>query len=255
MRSAKKGQPWKPPRASDQNAIASTVNAHIRGGGVTPEREAPIAGTIIKVKNESGSAMRRGDVLALSRTNLLASVMREYPWIGADKLSAAGRESILAALIDPLADDEIGDAQLLGVAAVYVTVGATWHRRARPTTSADVLVSSLFGPVELLITPASTGEQYCLCSIGHADNRGLFALTTSSITAASLSSGRLVLGSGTATIFDPYASTVGQYESSGHSATIYNMAGDAVASGGYVQIVPTDDWLPLANLDPCTQPA
>jgi len=132
---------------------------------------------------------------------------------------------------------------------------AVWHRRARPTASADVLVSGLFGPLEILRTPAATGELLCYVRIGCSSNRGVFVKTTSTISAAVLTSGRLTLGSGTAKIHDPYAATLGQYEDSTNELTIYSMAGDTVASWRYEQVIPTDDWLPLLNLDPCTQPA
>lgn len=256
MKNVRPGQPYKPPRAADANAIAATVEAY-RRTPQTRDKERPLEGTIVQVKNESGTALRRGDVVALKRTALLATTDREHPWIGADKLSSTSilRNAILAALIDPAADDEIVDAQLSGVAMIYVDVGATWHRRARPVAGDNQLASGLFGPVEILIAPTGTGEQLCLCSIGHADNRGMVAKTTSSITAATLSSGRLVLGSGTATIYDPYATTATQYEDASHTATIYSMAGAAVATDGYVFVEPTDDWLPLVKLELCTQPA
>ena len=116
-----------------------------------------------------------------------------------------------------------------------------------------MLTSGLFGPFEILGTLTTTGEQTCVCRHGHSGNRGMFCKTTSEITAGSLSSGRLVLGSGTATIYDPY-STATQYADASHSATIYNMPGEAIPTGTFVSLTPTDDWLPLAEIEPCTAP-
>jgi hypothetical protein len=215
-----------------------------------------ILGDRIKVKNNSGSNLRRGDVVSLDRVALLTTLSRRDPWIRADKLSdaASTRNQLLACLIDPITNGNIGPAQLRGVCLVYVDVKATWHRRAYPVASDDVLDSGVFGPVELLTTPASTGEQLCLATIGHAANRGMFVKTTSSITAAVLTSGRLTLGSGTATVQDPY-STATQYEDAPtHSLTIYNQAGDAIDSGAFLTVTPTDDWLPLATIEACTAP-
>lgn len=212
--------------------------------------------SIVTIKNSSGSDQRRGDVLGLKMTSLLTEtpVRRERIWLDADKLTNLDRNCLLVACLKEIKSGDHGLAQLLGATVAYVNVQATWHRRAYPAASSDVLYSGLFGPVELLVTPAGTGEALCYVRLGHADNRGLFAKTTSSIAKATLSSGRLVLGSGTATIYDPYATTAGQYEDASHPATIYNMAGDAVESGGFVRVTPTDDWLPLVDIDPCTQP-
>ena len=247
-------QKWRPPSAADENAKAAAADMYRRGPDRTPEREQPIDANIVIVRNDSGGTLRRYDVVGLGTadTKLLTLVDRDQVWLIVNKLTNCLPNCQVAVLIDPINNGKFGFAQVSGRGVAYINVGAVWHRRARPTKAADVAVSGLFGPLEILRTPDGTGEKLCYVSIGHSSNRGMFAKTTSSITAATLSSGRLVLGSGTATIYDPY-STAGQYEAS-HTATIYNMAGDAVATDGYVRIVPTDDWLPLVDIDPCTQP-
>jgi len=119
---------------------------------------------------------------------------------------------------------------------------------------AAVVASGLLGPLEILRTRTATGEQLCYVSTGHSDNRGVFCKTTSEIAKATLTSGRLTLGSGTAKIHDPY-STATQYSDSTHELTVYNMAGAAVATGWYGRLVPTDDWLPMIAQEPCEAPA
>jgi len=191
--------------------------------------------------------------LGTADTKLITDTNREQVWLIANKITNCLPNCIAAVLIDPLNNGAFGLAQISGRGVAYVNVGAVWHRRARPTKAADVLVSGLFGPLEILRTPDGTGEKLCYVSIGHSDNRGVFCKTTSVITAAVLTSGRLTLGSGTAKIHDPYT-TAGQYEDSTNELTIYNMAGDAVATGWYGRLVPTDDWLPMIAQEPCTAP-
>lgn len=212
---------------------------------------------LVSIGNDTADDLSIGHVLELD-AKMLATINSSDPaWLVGVK-PTKGNVNIAVLLYPCKAKSgstrTIVHAQTTGTCFVKVSVGATWHRRARPVKDAYVLTSGLFGPCEILSELTATGEQLCLCSVGHADNRGMFAKTTSSITAASLSSGKLVLGSGTAAIYDPYATTASQYEDVSHSATIYNMAGDPVDTGGFVHILPTDDWLPLIDIDPCTQP-
>lgn len=249
-------QPWRPPKAADENAKAAAADAYRRGPDGKPGREFPVDPNVIIIRNDSGGRLRTGDAMGLgvANTKLLTDVERERVWCIADKLTNCKRNCQVVVLLEPIESTKFGRAQISGVGVAYVNVGAVWHRRAYPVAGADVLASGLFGPLEILRTPAATGEQLCYVRIGCSDNRGVFAKTTSSITAATLTSGRLTLGSGTATIYDPY-STATQYADASHSLTVYSMAGDAVATAGYVYLTPTDDWLPLVNIDPCTQPA
>jgi hypothetical protein len=259
MEKKRPGQPWKPPKAADHNAIALAADFSNRGGqNVGGEVVANwlSTGTVVNVKNVSGSDQRRGDVLALNGDKLLTDVDRQHPWFEGDKLSSTSavyRNAILVVCIDPIPDDKIGPAQLAGVGAVLVNVQETWHRRAYPVAGQDVLRTGLFGPFELMHTPTGTGEKLVFASLGHSANRGLFIKTTSAISAAVLTSGRLTLGSGTAKVQSPY-STATQYDEQDQTATIYNQAGDAIDSGVFLFVTPTDDWLPLATIEACTEP-
>lgn len=244
-------QRWRPPSAADENAKAAAADMYRRGP------DAPIIGTpapFVMVKNDSGAVRRRGDVLYLDGTALLTAVERENIWIQADKLTNSTRNGILAVLLDPLPSGSIGPAQLTGFGVCYVNVIATWHRRAYPAASADVLKSGIFGPMELLSTPTATGEQLCFVTMGHSDNRGYFAKTTRDITAATLTSGRLTLGSGTVTIHDPYTTATQYANVPSHTVTVYNMAGATVAYNTFVFLQPSDDWLPVVTIEPCTAP-
>jgi len=252
----RRGQPWRPPKAADENAKAAAADKYRRGPDGTPDRQQPIDSNLVVVRNDSGTNLRRYDVVGLgtANTKLLTAVDRDQVWLIADKLTNCLPNCQIAVLIDPLPDGKFGLAQVSGRGVAYVNVGAVWHRRARPTKAATVVVSSLFGPLVILRKPDGTGEKLCYVSIGHADNRGVFCKTTSAISAATLTSGRLTLGSGTAKIHDPYGTTAAQYADSANSLTVYNMAGEAVSTASYGRVVPTDDWLPLVSLEPCVQP-
>jgi len=222
---------------------------HANGSGGAPVNM-PRETDLIRIRNDTGGALDKFSVLQVDEYLLTDFDKRRLFYAGTKADHGA---AMVASLQWTAGISEIVEAQISGVGPVLVNVGATWHRRARPTKDATVLTSGLFGPFEILGTLTTTGEQVCVCRHGHSDNRGVFCKTTSAITAATLTSGRLTLGSGTAKIHDPYT-TATQYSDSTHELTVYNMAGTAVATGGYVQLVPTDDWFPVVNIDPCTQP-
>lgn len=227
-------------------------------GGPTRTTLFTVPHTIIRIANDTATALVRGNVLQLDST-LTGSDYWESTWppILNGVLPTRGNKNI--AVLCEAAPAKVGTtkavavAQLGGIALVKVNVGATWHRRARPTASSHVLTSGLFGPCEILSALSTTGEQLVLCSVGHADNRGVFCKTTSTISAAVLTSGRLTLGSGTAKVHDPY-STATQYDDSTNELTVYNMAGEEVATAWYGRLEPTDDWLPLVVQEPCVAP-
>jgi len=205
---------------------------------------------LIRIRNDTGVALAKFSVLQVDEY-LLTDLDKRRLFYAGTKPDHGG--TLVASLQWTAGISEIVEAQISGVAPVLVNVGATWHRRARPTKDATVLTSGLFGPFEILGVLTGTGEQVCVCRHGHSDNRGVFCKTTSAISAATLTSGRLTLGSGTAKIHDPY-STAGQYDDSTNELTVYNMAGEAIADDTWLTVSPTDDWLPLAIVEPCTAP-
>ena len=221
-------------------------------------RQVSVPTTHIRIGNDTASALVRGEVLELDETLTHADYwLSNWPPFLKGVKPTKGNASI-AILNEPCAaksgtDITIANAQVAGICMVKVNVGATWHRRARPVKDSHVLTSGLFGPCEILSELTATGEQLALCSIGHSANRGMVVKTTSAITVATLTSGRLTLGSGTAKVCTPY-STATQYEMQNQEATIYNQAGDEISSGVFLTVTPTDDWLPLATIESCTEP-
>jgi len=250
IRKARPKQVWKTPTAADHNAIAAAADMYRRGPDAAPERQQPVATDVIMVRNNSGSDKRRGDVLAVTKTKLLSAIERERPWITASGLNAANRNYILCVLLDPLPAGKIGPAQISGQSVAYVNVQAIWHRRAFPF-GGSVVQSGLFGPMELLNSPAETGEQMCHVRIGHADNRTVIAQTgQDGLPKARRRRGCLTLGGGTVNLCNP-TSTAGKYCASSLSVTAYNVECEEVEPGTFVTLEPGDDWLPLATPLPC----
>lgn len=228
-------------------------------GGPTAPPHGTLQHTIVMVGNDTATALERGEVLALDET-LTGSDYWAYTWPSRLKGVKPTLGNVdIAVLLEPCPAKSgttiaMASAQLSGLCMVKVNVGAKWHRRARPVADSHVLTSGLFGPCEMLSELSTTGEQLVLCSVGHSDNRGYFAKTTSDITAATLTSGRLTLGSGTVTIHDPYTTATQYANVPSHTVTVYNMAGATVAYNTFVFLQPSDDWLPVVTIEPCTAP-
>lgn len=168
MHRYRKGQLWRPPTAAESAATADSVEGFRRRSGVPPERQLPIDGNQVIVKNASGSAQGIGAVLAITNTDILSAVDREFPWVTGDSLDSDNFWFPLCVLLEPIANNGYGPALMSGIAVVNVNVGATSHRYAYPTGSAAVIVSGTFGPIAILSELTGTGAQLVLCRLGTA---------------------------------------------------------------------------------------
>jgi hypothetical protein len=207
----------------------------------------------IRVKNESGGALAKWSVVRVEEY-LLDAVNRTRLFFKGSKVSRGNQ--MIAAIQWTAAENEIVEAQIAGVGLALVDVGATWHRRAYPTKDATVLTSGLFGPVEILGELTTTGEQACVCRFGHSSNRMVYAVVaTGGITAATYASSDLTMGTGTATLFEPHATTAAKWTlTSGgtiQEVTAKNMALGAIDAGKVVALAPGDDWLPTVIIESC----
>jgi len=243
-------QPWKPPKAADENAKAAAADTYRRGQERLPEKQRPVDGDVIIIRNDSGGRLREGDVMGLgvANTKILTAVERDKIWCIADKLTNCLPNCQVVVLLEPVESTKFALAQISGRGVAYVNVGAVWHRRARPTKAADVLVSGLFGPLEILRTPDGTGEKLCYVSIGHSDNRGVFAeVQPGGISAGSYRKGKLRLGSGTVRIVDATSVLATYQEQAAKQLTAYNAECTGFTEGEIIELHPSDDWLPLAE--------
>lgn len=247
------GQRWKPPRAIDENAKAVAADAYRKGPDRAPERQQPTDCLIVRLRNDTGAAVDQYSVLRIE--GLLLDSINDPNRIYEGTKATLGNQMV-AALRQPAPIDGIVEAQLTGVGLALVNVGATWHRRAYPTRDATVLTSGIFGPVEILGEIEDTGSQTCLVRMGHCANRSIMGVVQSGgITAATYASSDLTMGSGDVVLLAPHATTVGKYTlTSGddeQEITAYNMALGAIDADKVVLLTPSDDWLPVVEIESC----
>jgi len=251
----KPGQPWKPWKANEHNLVVDAANAHAadQAGNTFDRGRRQRDYSLLFLRNDSSTDLTRGQVLAIA-----GPVITNEPTLTPDQYagrpvhsgvipSAPSRFSVAIA-DEEVAKTVVGRFVASGLVAVLVDVQKTWHRRAYPVRNQHTLRSGLFGPAEILSPITATGTQLVLCSVGHSDNRLMFAeVQAGGISAASYSFGVLTLGSGTVRIIDP-TSTVAQYREQAKTATVYNAECEAFAEGEIVDLNPADDWLPIARL-------
>jgi len=145
---------------------------------------------LVKVSNlvNDGSPVDlvRGDYVQLG-DYLLTSVDHRYHWYEG-KLYDSSKKQRIAVLTTAIKGTEIGEARILGRCTARVNVSDTTHRFAKPTDGLHVLDSATSGPVEMLVTPGSTGVQEITVLLGGGGGGGDFAaalgITTASIDAA-----------------------------------------------------------------------
>jgi len=130
-----------------------------------PDRQLPIDGNQIIVKNESTDDLDAGTVLVVTANSLLTAVDRDFPWTTADILRTSNTHLPLCVLLEPLIEDKIRPAAIAGVAVASIDVGATTHRFAYPDGAAG-MVSGTFGPFQILSNLTETGVQNVWCLVG-----------------------------------------------------------------------------------------
>ncbi len=122
---------------------------------------------LVQVQNTTGADLARGSVVELG-AGLLDEIDREFLWYEGNEYS----DGVLAILVDPIEDDLIGPARTLGAAVALVNVTSTSHRFAAPAAGETVLQSATEGPVQILGTLSTTGEQECAVLIGVSGGGG-----------------------------------------------------------------------------------
>lgn len=168
MQRYRKGQLWRPPTAAESSAVADSAEWYRRRASLPQDRQIPVDGNRVIVKNASGSAQEIGAVLAITNTDVLTAVDRDFPWVTGDSLDANNFWFPLCVLLEPLASGTFGPALVSGVAIVNVNVGATTHTHAYPVGTAAVLVSGTFGPIKILSELSGTGAQLVLALLGNS---------------------------------------------------------------------------------------
>lgn len=195
------GQPIRSnPLVSDSatiNDVLALVNRGKAGGFDGLGRLLPgsrLGSDFVMVKNASGAARDRGDVLQLGEYLLDDEDVRQ-PWF--DGVQPAYPFNRCVILQQPAEVDQIVPAHASGVCVAKVNVDEITDTHARFMTN-YTLKSGLAGPVELLSTATETGEQLMAVRIGRSGAaRCQFGFTAQTITDAWDEWHRLTLDDGT----------------------------------------------------------
>ncbi len=164
------GSPWPGPlkKAATVKKILDAAEHHaarVAGGQATAPDAAFQSTGRIKLKNTSGAARRKGEILQVGDYRL-TTIDRGKLWFAGNLHD--GKDSPFAVLLEPIPDGEIGLAQIIGVCPALVTIGLSGQRFARPTESASDLLAGEagLGPVRILhVESAGTGEKQCLVDL------------------------------------------------------------------------------------------
>jgi hypothetical protein len=121
---------------------------------------------LVTVKNDSGAARRRGEVLEftdLAFTNLDGG----HGWLVGGEPAL---ENGFGVLLNPIPDGKLGneDCQISGACIALVDVSDEGHQYAEVVAGEYVLQSAASGPVRIVWKPSGTGEKTCFVMLGQA---------------------------------------------------------------------------------------
>jgi len=127
-----------------------------------PGRTRPRSTDIVKVRNQSGSNLSAGQIVAFAGF-ALTDIEPEFIWL----LSGQPQRSRpFGVLKRDTPSDEFGEAQVSGVCVSLVNILSTSHRYARVTSAGAYTLESAFsGPAEIVYAPSSTGEYRCVVNL------------------------------------------------------------------------------------------
>lgn len=176
---ASQGQAFPPPPLRSAGAINGWMEVSENfqqqkrlgnGGGM---RLRPPGTTVVKVRNDTGAALRKGEVIDLNTQPLTGDPDRTYPWFVA---AVPNELRVSAIVLEPIPEDEYGDAQLAGICPALVNFSSTTHKFARVSSGNDVLQSNAdSGPARVVVAPASTGEQMVWVVLGEGlESAGIY---------------------------------------------------------------------------------
>ena len=167
------GQIWHPCTADRWNALMDLADEYLRRRK-PHHREpmlVPIPTDVIKLRNDSGTDCRLGEILTVANALLTTDVLPRHLWQSGIDVDDTMPFGILR---QATRDMRIDEAQVSGVCKALVTINDITHKYAKPVTGSFVLSSDVAGPIRLLYHPAATGEQECIV-IWENKERPLFA--------------------------------------------------------------------------------
>jgi len=133
----------------------------------------------VLIENKTTLKLERGHVVQLG-DDVLDNVDHRNLWYEGNKPSDDLNLEI-AVMRTHLAVDQIGEAQLIGVATAIVDVTNTAHTHAKPADDAIVATSANGGPMQILTELTATGEQEVAVLIGVEQTRIVLGETTGAV--------------------------------------------------------------------------
>lgn len=160
------GSEVRKPSASFKNDLIDIVANHRKGGRAQPRQTKVRLHDRVKVKNTSGAAIRRGDILEFTDL-LFAEVHQEHPYFVGDEpdLTNVGWGVALA----PVPSDQVGEFLITGGCVAWVNILDESHEYADRASGEVVLQSQAArGPVKILHKPTGSSppdERECWVQI------------------------------------------------------------------------------------------
>jgi len=172
MGKIKPGQ-W--PSAKEWNRHVDASDAYHRfgrlgNGGGDSLRGIPGAGTEVRVRNGSGGAVDRFDVLGINGILIDATTNEEefigFPCFvgGTPDIDTHRGKWVLC--MEPIAASGIGRAVVAGYAPAIVDIADTAHKYAEIEDSSTTLTSAREGHARILYQESGTGSKHCVLLIG-----------------------------------------------------------------------------------------
>ena len=160
MTKKKDGDPLKF-SSQEWNCHEDAANAHklSRLNQGSKGKKQPYPTDIIRLKNETGAARRRGEVLEIG--DFIYDVVRQSHHLFEGLTPAENSNKTPAILRDPAPDDKFPRAQVAGMVYALVNVTDTSHQRATVADGNHVLQSAESGPFHICAKPTGTGELEC----------------------------------------------------------------------------------------------
>jgi len=161
LRKVRSGDPMRIP-AETYNAFIDAANDTRRAGGTSTGRisGSPQSPNVIRIRNDTGEARSRYDVVAIGDPIITASQnenhFAEVVAMKGTTPTIPGDRGQWVILLEPLGAGKIGRALVAGVTACRVKMVDTDHTRCDVEDSSHTLASSTYGRGEILWTAASS---------------------------------------------------------------------------------------------------
>lgn len=125
---------------------------------------APVPTDLVVIKNASGAARRRGEILEITGI-AETTARRDARWFTGGS-PTPGLTKRYVVLSNETPNNGFDEAQVSGMAWALVNITSTSHNRCTITASTYVLQSDEDGPIEIVYQPSGTGEKECWVQIG-----------------------------------------------------------------------------------------